>query len=151
MNFIKHHWFGALLGLWMVLFIGLVGIVLAAPHYDAQNRGFAFCTQNLADNLADCERESLCSMQAVLDNTWCDIKIIAKSFTDWIDGKNPYPWSGYIFEPEQPRPSYFDDEEIKAYLKEYPDTLDEMERLKNLRKDMENAQDKDSSIEKFIP
>lgn len=151
MNFIKSHWFGMLIGLWMFLFIALVGIVIFAPHHDAKNRGFAFCTHNLADDLISCDKATLCTMNAILNNTWCDIKIICQSFNDWIDNKHPYPWSGYLFEPEQLHSSYFDEEEVKEYMQEYPDTLEEMVELKKLRKDMEDAQNKDITKERFIP
>lgn len=149
MKFIKSYWFGVLIGLWMFLFITMVVLVLVAPHHDAKNRGFAFCTQDLVDGLAQCNNSSLCGLKAILKNTWCDVAIIAKGCGDWIKGEQPYPWSNYIFEPELKQNSYVDDAEVKEYLEQYPDTIAEMERLKQIRKDMEHAQNSEISDEKF--
>ena len=149
MNFIKSHWFGLIIWLWLVLFAILTAIVLVSPHHDAKNRGFAYCTQNLVDDLNDCNQKISCSVKVILNNTICDIKIIYAGITAWIDGKQNTPWDNYIFTPELPS-SYIDEEERQEYLKEYPDTLAEMARLKILGKDLENVQDENINIEDFI-
>ena len=149
MNFIKSHWFGILICLWLVLFVAMMVVVLIAPHNDAKNRGFAFCTHNLINTLENCNRKIICSTKAITDNTVCDIKIITNSFYKWLKGDNRFPWSDYIFSPEKSF-SYIDEEERKEYLNEFPDTLEEMEKLKQLRKDMEDAQNEYISKEEII-
>lgn len=149
MSFIRKHWFGFLIGCWFLLLSFFVAIILYAPHHDAKNRGFAYCTQELIEKIGNCENAGLCVAGAILHNTWCDIGIIKQSFVDWLDNKHPYPWSGYVFKPELPlaQSAYFDENEIREYMQKYPDTLQYMENLKQLRKDLENAQNKESSIE----
>lgn len=149
MNFIKNHWFGALIWMWTIIFALFMAVVLLSPHHDLKNRGFTFCTQKLSEDLALCERFSLCTTKTIFYNTWCDIKVIAKSFRDWYDGKNAYPWSGFLFKPATIQQSFFDDEEIKEYMQEHPDTLAEMEQLKILGKDLENVQQENVSIKNF--
>ena len=59
---------------------------------------------------------------------------------DWTKGTQPTPWSNYIFEPDVSSP-FIDEKARSEYLKNYPDTKAEMERLHILRKDLENDQD----------
>lgn len=151
MNFIKNHWFGLAIWIWVIAIAMLMIVVLISPHYDAKNRGFAFCTQQLVENLSECERKVACSFSAILNNTRCDVKIIYNSIIDWIDNKHAYPWSGFIFEVEILSDSLIDEEERQEYLEEYPDTLLEMEKLKKLGKDLENAQDEYISKKTIIP
>lgn len=149
MKWVKDHWFGMIMWLWVVAVALVMVMVLLSPHYDAKNRGFAFCTQQLIEKLEECDKKIACSTVAVLDNTICDVKIIGKSFKEWVDGKHPYPWSGYIFAAEIPLSSFINEDERREYLEEYPDTLAEMEKLKFLRKDLENAQNKHNDEKKF--
>lgn len=146
MKFLKTHWFGILLSCWFLLLSLFVVIVILSPHHDAENRGFAYCTHGLIEKIGNCENAGLCVAGAILHNTWCDIGIIKQSFVDWLDDKHRYPWSGYIFKPELPvaQSAYFDENEIKEYMQEYPDTAQEMEKLKQLRKDMENARNEEN-------
>lgn len=140
MAFIKNYWFGTLLGLAVSAFMLMLMLILIAPKQDVQNRGFVYCTQNLIDDLADCNRALWCSSKAVSKNTWCDIKIIADGFLLWMDNKQPKPWSNYIFKPELPQNSFVDEEARAEYLKQYPDVKQEMESLHKLRKELENEQ-----------
>jgi len=140
MNFIKAHWFGILIWIWLTLVFLFAALIVSAPHYDARNRGFAFCSQQLIDDLHSCNHSVFCSSEMIIRSTKCDLKVVAASFSDWMAGKHQYPWSGYIFVPELPQDYLIDEESRREYLKEYPDTAEEMLKLQQLRKDMENAQ-----------
>ncbi len=147
MGFLKEHWFGIIIGCWFFVLSLFVAVILIAPHQDAKNRGFVYCNQNFVEQISECNNANLCVVKAILYNTGCDITIIKQSFIDWLHHKHPYPWSGYIFDPEPltDRSTYFDKDEIEEYLQEYPDTVQEMEKLKQLRKDLENAQNEEST------
>ena len=123
MTSIKTHWFGLLIGLWLLAFIVMLVLIVVSPKHDLKNRGFTYCTQNLISDLQDCDRAIICSTKAVTLSTWCDIKIIAQGLKLWYKGEQATPWSNYIFEPETTR--LFDDtndEDLADYLKENPDT-----------------------------
>lgn len=149
MSFIKNYWFGIILGLMMFVFMLILILILIAPKQDAKNRGFVFCTQNLMDNLADCDRALWCSSKAVLRNTLCDFKIISTGLSLWAKGKQPRPWSNYIFEPEPVQNPFVDEEARAEYLKQYPNVKLEMENLHKLRKELENEQSLQTDTEKL--
>ena len=140
MSFLKNYWFGTVVALVMFIFMLMFVLILIAPKQDAQNRGFVFCTQNLIDDLADCNRSIWCSSRAIAKNTWCDFKIIANGISLWTKGEQSTPWSNYIFEPEIPQNAFIDEEARKEYLEKYPDVRQEMETLHKLRKELENEQ-----------
>ena len=139
MSFIKHHWFGLLTALPVVFFSLFLVLILFAPKQDAKGRGFVQCTQIMAEELLLCNKSPICTIRAILSNTACDITVIADGVVDWAKGNQPTPWSNYIFEPDVPA-SFVDEEAHSEYLKNYPDTKAEMERLHILRKDLENEQ-----------
>ena len=135
MHLIKKYGFETVI---VTLFACIVTILLLSPRQDLDNRGFIPCTNDLMENLIDCKRKVFCSINAILTNTKCEIDIIHKGIKLWIDDKQPYPWSNYIFKPKLPSSIYIDEEAVKEYLKEYPNVKDDMEKLHLLRKDLEN-------------
>lgn len=140
MSFIKHHWFGLLIAIFIAFFACFLLLIILAPKQDLKGRGFIPCIQTMTEDLLACERQLFCSVKAVLKNTGCNIAVIGQGFKDWTAGIQPKPWSNYIFEPELSS-SYVDEEFRQEYLKNHPDVKAEMERLHILRKDLENEQD----------
>ncbi len=140
MKLIKNYWFGGLIGIFLTCFVLLFAVILIAPKQDAKGRGFVACTQKMIDNLFECDKAFWCSIGAISENTLCDIKIIGKGLVDWSNKKQPYPWSNYIFEPEINVNPYIDEKEHKEYLAEFPQTVQEMIKLKELNKELENEQ-----------
>ena len=152
MNFIKKHWFSGLLILIVCCFFALFLVLIISPKQDDKNRGFIKCTQQMVDELSDCEKKIWCSIKAIGNNTLCDIKIIAEGFTLWLDDKQPYPWSNYIFKPEIMETSVFDEEARKEYLKNHPNVEADMRQLDRLRKELENEENNDQTIsEEMLP
>lgn len=153
MTFVKTHWFGLLIGFWLLAFVIMLVLIIISPKYDLKNRGFTYCTQCLVDDLQDCDRAFGCSIKAVTRSTWCDIKIIAEGLSLWYNGKQPAPWSNYIFTPEIN--TAFDDtndKDMAKYLEENPDTVAHMQELIKLRKDWDNAKEKDElDFKKIVP
>ena len=139
MSLIKRYWFGVVMGCLTSIFVVVLVLVIIAPKQDSKQRGFVKCTQNMVSQLIDCDKAVLCSMKAIVSNTLCDIKVINTGISKWLKGEQERPWSNYIFEPELPLASYFDKEEIDEYMKEYPDTKEQIKKLDKLRKDLENA------------
>ncbi len=124
----------------MAAFMMMLVLVIIAPKQDAKGRGFVGCTQNMLEDLIDCDQKIGCSMLAIASNTWCDVKVIAKGAKNWLEEKQKYPWSNYIYEPEDPKNQFVDEQARDEYLKQYPNTKDEMEIKHRLRKELENEQ-----------
>lgn len=139
MNFIKQHWFGALITLILLFSAILFVIVVLSPRYDNQKRGFIPCTETMADELLACSNKSFCMLGAVLNNSVCDAKVILNGLGDWVKGKQPAPWSNYFFTPD-----LTPDEETEAGVAEFyqdnPNLREEMERLKQLNQKLEQNQ-----------
>ena len=150
MNLIKKYWFATIIGILLVFFGLLVGALILSPKQDLQNRGFVKCTQNLIDELSFCNRKIGCTIVAISENTWCDIKVFVLGFAGWINKNQPTPWSNYIFEPELPISQYVDEAEHKEYIKQNPDTDKEIEKLNILRKELENEQNDQIIDEKLL-
>ena len=79
---------------------------------------------------------------SVVDNTFCNVGVIGEGLKLWMTGKQPAPWSNYLFEPEIKRPSATDDVEPEESLEEYyqntPDIAAEMDELQKLNQQLEN-------------
>lgn len=151
MNLIKNYWFGICIGLVFAFFAFLITMIILSPKQDVQNRGFVYCTQNLIEELSFCDKKIGCSVKAIAENTWCDIKVVTTGFMDWKNDKQPLPWSNYIFEPELPIDRYVDEEEYKIYMEQNPNTKNEMNELEIFRKELENEQNNQIFDEKFLP
>ena len=152
MSFIKRYWFGCLTGFILSCFLVLFILLIISPKQDTKGRGFIKCTQEMVNELTLCNKKIWCSIKAIGNNTLCDVFVVAKGFDLWLDDKQPTPWSNYIFEPELEENLFFDEEARIEYIKNNPDTKDEMIRLNKLRKDLENEANKNLDItEEMLP
>ncbi len=151
MHLVKKYWFETVMIFFVAVFIGMVGILLLSPKQDMDNRGFIPCTKALMDNLFDCERKVLCSIDAVLGNTKCEIDVIYEGIKLWMNKKQPYPWSNYIFKPKLLSSVYIDEKAVEEYLKKYPNVKDDMKKLHQLRKDLENEKNTSEDYKKLWP
>ena len=93
-------------------------LILFAPHYDLQKRGFVPCTEAMAEDVANCNGKSFCVMKSVIKNMACDTKVIGHGFSEWVKGNQPRPWSNYYFIPEYPQVENESDEELLKYYEE---------------------------------
>lgn len=59
----------------------------------------------------------MCVLGSVVDNTFCNVGVIGEGLKLWMTGKQPAPWSNYLFEPEIKRPSATDDVERRKALR----------------------------------
>ncbi len=151
MSFIKRYWFVVTISLVVLLFVLLLVLLLISPKQDVKERGFVKCTQNMIENLIDCNKKIGCSIGAIAVNTWCDIKVVGKGVVDWVDGKQPRPWSNYIYVPEvEPNP-FVDEDARQEYLEQHPDIKQEMQKLNKLRKVLEDEENKQMFNEEMLP
>jgi len=151
MSFIKRYWFAATIGLLVSLCFLLLVLLLISPKQDSKERGFVRCTQNMIEHLIVCDKKIGCSLGAIAVNTLCDIKVVGKGVVDWIDGKQPRPWSNYIYVPEvEPNP-FVDEDARQEYLKQHPDIKQEMQKLNKLRKELEDEENKQMFNEEMLP
>lgn len=102
LGFFKEYWFGMLTSL--ILLVGFLFflLVLLSPRQDIQKRGFIPCTETLAQNILNCPTDTKyrCIFAEIMQNSWCDIKVIGTGLTSWIQGRQSTPWANYIFRPE---------------------------------------------------
>jgi hypothetical protein len=150
-HFVKHHWFGLILNLFVLLFGVMTILIMIAPKQDVQGRGFIPCTLVMIDELSSCERKVYCSVKAIAQNSWCDFKVIGSGLLHWLQGTQARPWSNYIFTPQLPEDEWIDQDARAEYLKQYPNTLQEMQKLKQLGKELENEQNNSSVDESQLP
>ena len=147
MDFINKHWFGLLTGFIIFIFGVLFILVLLSPRQDAQRRGFIPCTEAMAEKILSCEKNKVfCLLSVVVQNTWCDIKVVGTGMQKWAKGQQTTPWENYIFIPELPADEDFDAEARAEYLKTSPNIEEEMKRLHELNKELENAETKEQEV-----
>lgn len=145
MNFLKTHWFGFVISVIFFVFLSVFVLVLIAPHRDDQRRGFVPCTEAMAEQLYECRGQNFCALNCVIENTFCNITVIGRGISQWMQGKQERPWSNYLFEPELKSPRILDDFETEESLEEYyqnsPDIASEMSELYKLNKQLEKDTD----------
>lgn len=146
MKFIQKHWFGMLIGFMVLVFCILFILVMLSPRQDMQKRGFIPCTEAMAEQLLSCENKVFCSLSAIIQNSWCDMKVVGRGVRDWAKGQQATPWENYIYTPEFPTDEFFDEQARAAYLSKTPDIEAEMQRLHELNKELEDAEYKEPEI-----
>ena len=147
MNFISKYWFGLTTGLIIFIFCMLFILVLLSPRQDIQKRGFIPCTEAMAEKMLACEKNKVfCMLSAVIQNSWCDMKVVGHGIKYWIGGHQSTPWENYIFIPEYPEDEFFDAKAKAEYLEKTPDIEAEMQRLHKLNKELEDAEYKEPEI-----
>ena len=136
MQFIKTHWFGLSISIFVIYFLSVFLVVMISPHQDEQKRGFVPCTESMAEKLHECEAQKMCVLKVVTENTFCDIGVINEGFRLWITGKQSNFWSNYMFSP-QAKNIEENDRELEEFLKENPDFGSQMNELSILREELE--------------
>lgn len=91
MTFLKHHWFGLILSLFMLAYLLVFVLVLLSPRYDVQKRGFIPCTEAMAERLIDCDNGAWCMLKTIVRNGWCDAEVISGGFRMWLRGEQKRP------------------------------------------------------------
>lgn len=147
MAFIRNYWFGIVTGLIIFVALAMFILILLAPRQDVQRRGFIPCTEAMAEEIISCDRQIVCVLKAILNNSWCDAKVIGKGIKNWLSGQQPTPWSNYIFQPELPTDELFDEAAKAEYLQTNPDMIQEMEQLKQFNEELENDSSRPDEID----
>lgn len=90
------------MALFVVLFLLFVAVVAAAPHNDAQMRGFAPCTYTMAEDLnAGAGSKKMWQViSAVSHGYLCYAGVMREGVELWAAGRQPTPWANYMFEAE---------------------------------------------------
>ncbi len=152
MRFIKHHWFGLIISLFMLAYLLVFVLVLFAPRYDEQKRGFIPCTEIMAEELIFCDNNAWCMLKTIGKNTWCDTKVVARGFGQWLKGEQKTPWANYIFEPQLPQQNTETEVEAEESLQEFyeqtPDIEASMQNLRKLNRELEEKIKKQEEKEK---
>ncbi len=134
LNFIKKYWFTIIMAFFILLYITIFILVWFSPKSDKLERGFIPCTKQLTSNiLHNKEQSSLNLAKIIIENTYCDAKVVFRGFTNWINGKQKKPWSNYFFEPVYEKQTTHEDEELISFYKENPFLSKDMEELNKKR------------------
>ena len=136
---VSHYMFKTIVTLFVVLFFAFFIIVMSSPRQDLQKRGFIQCTEIMAAELHVCQSKAWCSIKSILKNSFCDSKVITKGFGDWLKGEQKTPWANYIFEAEIEENF---EEALKQFYEENPNVVEEMQKLKESHKELENGTSK---------
>lgn len=143
-KFIRLHWFGLSLSIFVVLFMLFTLIIAIAPHNDAKMRGFTPCTYQMAGALnQETSHKMMNVFKIVIGGYLCYLQVMGEGAKQFALGKQKTPWENYLFEeesfnviPEESEP--FSPELLEANV------LDEQEEKENF-----TGQDvKESSDEK---
>lgn len=143
MQFMKRHWFGLVMSLVILAYVSMFMLILASPKIDLQKRGFIPCTEKFIAEAHTCDG-SICLLKAVVHNSFCDFSVVGHGFAQWTKGKQPSPWSNYLFVPE------IDDinrEEMKTIYGIDPNSATDMEKLKNANKELMDSLNKEYSVQ----
>lgn len=129
MSFLKHHWFGTVVSLFVLFFVTVFLLVLFSPRQDLQKRGFIPCTENMVSEMLSCrENKAFCMLGSVIKNSWCDSKVVLNGLGAWVKGQQSTPWENYLFEPELKETEQ--DEGLQEFYDENPDVSASMEELR---------------------
>ena len=130
MKYLKNHWFGILISVFMAYFLTVIILVVISPKEDAKNRGFIPCSDTQMQNIKNCKKNRItCIICSSLQGNLCYMKVVNKGMVDFLLGRQTFPWSNYLFSPE-PEPAEYQDEEVQKILQEHPELIKSMEDIK---------------------
>ena len=155
-KYIKKYWFGFLITVFVSFYLMVMSFVLLSPKQDNLNRGFIPCTQEMSQQiLANKKQNPFTLAKIVINNTYCDTKVVLSGFANWIKGTQKTPWENYFFTPETNTTKQEKDEALEMYYKENPDYAKEMQELHEKRLALEesiikqNEEEKNKTIKPF--
>ena len=100
-KFIRLHWFGLCLSIFIVLFMIFTIIVAIAPHDDARMRGFTPCTYQMAGALnQEANHKMMAAFKTVTGGYFCYFQVMSEGAKLFMLGKQKTPWENYLFEAE---------------------------------------------------
>lgn len=138
LNFIKKYWFMGIIVLFIFLYLIVFLSVVFSPKEDKFDRGFIRCTKEMATQIVNNKNQSSFNLVSIIiENTYCDVKVMLKGFSNWIDGEQEYPWSNYFYEPMVEEKVEIQDEELSKFYEENPEILKDMETLNLKRQELE--------------
>ena len=99
-KFIKDCWFGILMSVLVFICLLFAVVIAVAPHNDAEMRGFAPCTYDMANQLGQAVKPDFKLLVSVMGQGYgCYLTVIKEGMTQYIAGKQPTPWANYLFQP----------------------------------------------------
>jgi len=142
-RFLKKHLFWSVVGFIFALYFVFLGIIFFAPRVDAQGRGFIPCTEEMMNRLYQCEKNKVwCAVKIVIRNNACDMRVIKKGFSLWLEGKQKTPWANYYFTPIIEPATDTDENFLILDEKEAEETLRQMEELNQKANVLKKEQEK---------
>lgn len=145
MNFIKKYWFNLFIALIIVISMVFTLLIAFSPKADKLERGFIPCTKLLAENVTNCHGKLWCTFKAITKNSVCDAKVIYQGISQWIEGKQDYPWSNYYFTPDLSHLQTTLDENSELFYQENPNYIQDFEELQKEHKKLEGQLNHDNA------
>ncbi|MDD4555703.1 MAG: hypothetical protein PHE89_00025 [Alphaproteobacteria bacterium] len=140
MNFLKNHWFGFILSLFVLFFILIFVLVLISPQRDAQSRGFTACTDGFVEQAGACGNGYGCLIGSVIGHGTCTVKVVCFGVKNWLSGKQETPWANYLFNPQ-----YLENEELDENLQDFynenPNLTEQMNVFRKNSKELESDEE----------
>jgi len=130
-KFVRLHWFGLLLSVFVVLFMLFTAVVASAPHNDAKMRGFTPCTYHMAQELGQDTSHKMINIFKIVNSGYlCYFQVVGEGVKLFISGKQQTPWANYLFKaesfdeiPEESEP--FSPELLEANVLDEPETKED--------------------------
>ena len=139
-KFFKKYWFTMLITLFVSTYLMVFLFVLFSPKEDDLERGFIPCTKQMSEKILKNEEQSTLKLvKIIVENTYCDTKVVAKGFVNWLKGEQKTPWANYFFEPVLEKNKLEEDEELMKFYQENPYLSEDMENLDKERKILEQT------------
>ena len=137
MNYIKQHWFGISVSVFMAYFLLVFIMVAISPRTDIQNRGFIPCSHEQTEKIINCTKnKALCVIHSAVRGNFCYMKVFNLGLWKFLSGKQSRPWSNYLFAQETQQNNEKYQEEINKLLEEDPNLIDGIEDLKEKNREL---------------
>ena len=155
-KFFKKYWFSLLIALFISAYVMVFLFVLFSPKEDDLERGFIPCTKQMSEKILQNKEQSYLNLaNIIIENTYCDTKVVVKGVINWLKGEQKTPWANYFFEPVLEKNKEKKDEELAKFYLENPYISEDMKNLDKERKILEQqikqAEEKDAEKKVMEP
>ena len=97
---LKDYWFEIFVSIMVFFCLLFVVIIAVAPHNDAEMRGFAPCTYQMAEDLGQEVKPDLKMIFGVVTTGYgCYFSVMKQGVVQYFAGKQKTPWANYLFQP----------------------------------------------------
>ena len=134
-KFIREHWFGLILSVFVFVCLIITTLIGIAPHNDAEMRGFTPCTYQMTFEFNQMEKVKMRDVVESIGHGYsCYLGVMGEGVHAFLAGKQSTPWANYLFVPENIEEGNVDSEPFSEDLLK-ANVLDEDEKSDFLEQD----------------